>query len=202
MIRAIISDMGRVVLWFDNDIFLRKIADAAGTTLKKAKEAAHANVALIRQFDAGSLTPAQFKDLVCRAVGAEIREDVFWEAYNDIFSVNPPAVDVLRRAKAAGYRLILLSNTDPERFNFVKRKFPEVMFFDDYALSYELNLLKPDAGIYLEAARRAGRAPGECVFIDDMEENVRGAEAAGLKGILYKPETDLGDELKKLGLVF
>ncbi len=202
MIRTIISDMGRVVLWFDNGIFLRKIAEAAGIPFEKAKEAAHANLGLIRQFDGGSLTPAQFRDIVCRAVGREIPEGIFWEAYNDIFSVNPPAVDVLRRAKAAGYRLVLLSNTDPERFGFAARKFPEVMFFDEYALSYELGLLKPDAAIYLEAARRAGSAPGECVFIDDMEENVRGAEAAGLKGILYKPGTDLAAELRKLGLTF
>ncbi len=202
MIRTIICDMGRVVLWFDNNIFLRKIAAAAGIPFEKAKEAAHANLGLIRRFDGGDLTPVQFKDSVCLAVGADIREDVFWEAYNDIFSVNPPAVEVLRRAKAAGYRLILLSNTDPERFGFVKRKFPEVMFFDDYVLSYELSLLKPEAGIYLEAARRAGSAPEECVFIDDMEENVRGAEAAGLRGSLYKPETDLAAELRKLGLIF
>ena len=26
MIRAIISDMGRVILWFDNDVFIRKLA--------------------------------------------------------------------------------------------------------------------------------------------------------------------------------
>lgn len=202
MIRTIISDMGRVVLWFDNNIFLRKIADQAGLAFEKVKEAAHANMGLIRQFDGGDLTPAEFKGIVCRAVGKEIANGVFWDAYNDIFSPNPPVVEILRRAKSAGYGLVLLSNTDPERFGFVAKKFPEVMFFDDYALSYELRLLKPDPAIYLEAARRAGSGPGECVFIDDMEENVRGAEAAGLKGIHYEPETDLVAELKKLGLIF
>ena len=97
---------------------------------------------------------------------------------------------------------MLLSNTDPERFGFVRRRFPEILFFDDYVLSYELKLLKPDPAIYAEAARRAGCAPCECVFIDDMEVNVKGAVEAGLAGILYRPETDLAAELEKLGLDF
>ncbi|MCJ7486149.1 MAG: HAD-IA family hydrolase, partial [Candidatus Aminicenantes bacterium] len=104
--------------------------------------------------------------------------------------------------KAAGYKTLLLSNTDSERFVFVRHRFPEIMFFDDYVLSYELKLLKPDPAIYLAAARLAGTLPGECVFIDDMEENIAGAVATGLAGIHYRPETDLAAELKKLNLNF
>jgi FMN phosphatase YigB (HAD superfamily) len=95
-----------------------------------------------------------------------------------------------------------LSNTDPERFGFVRRRFPEILFFDDYVLSYELKLLKPDPAIYLAAAAKAGCRPEECVFIDDMEDNIRGAVAAGLAGILYRPETDLAAELRQLSLRF
>ena len=92
-------------------------------------------------------------------VGADIPYGDFYEIYNDIFSLNPPVVDVLARVKAAGYKTLLLSNTDPERFGFVRRRFPEILFFDDYVLSYELKLLKPDPAIYLAAARLAGCAP-------------------------------------------
>ena len=99
-----------------------------------------------------------------------------------------------------GTKLLLLSNTDPERFGFVLRTFPAIGLFDGYVLSYELKLLKPDPAIYLAAARKAGCAAGECVFIDDMEENVRAAVAVGLAGVHYLPETDLEAELRKLGL--
>lgn len=202
MIRAVISDLGRVVLWFDNNIFLRKLAEHCGRPFEDVKAAVHGNLGLIRQFDGGALTPVQFYERVTRAAGADIPYDVFYEIYNDIFSLNPPVVDVLARVKAAGYATLLLSNTDPERFGFISRRFPEIFFFDGYVLSYELRLLKPDSAIYLEAARRAGAPPGECVFIDDMEENVGGAVAAGLKGIQYLPDTDLAAELRRLGLIF
>jgi HAD superfamily hydrolase (TIGR01509 family) len=202
MIRAVISDLGRVVLWFDNGIFLRKLAGRAGRPFDEVKALVHGDLELIRRFDGGVVTPAGFHARVMELVGADLPYDEFYEIYNDIFSVNAPAIEVLARIKAAGFKTFLLSNTDPERFGFVRRRFPEVGLFDGFVLSYELKLLKPDPAIYLAAARSAGCAPDECVFIDDMDENVKGAVAVGLAGIRYAPETDLAAEMKKLGLVF
>jgi len=202
MIRAVISDLGRVVLWFDNNIFLAKLAALAARPFDEVKAAVHGNLELIRRFDLGRLTAEDFRRSVCAAAGTDVDYETFYAIYNDIFILNPPAVDVLRRIHAASYKTALLSNTDPERFGFVRKKFPEILFFDDYVLSYELGLAKPERAIYLEAARRARCRLDECVFIDDMEENVRSAVEAGLSGIHFRPETDLEAELKKLGLVF
>jgi len=202
MISAVISDLGRVVLWFDNNIFLRKLADRAGKPFADIKAAVHGDLELVRRFDGGAITPAGFHARVMALVGAKIPYEEFYGMYNDIFTPNPAAIDVLARVKAAGYKLLLLSNTDPERFGFVRRRFPEVGLFDGFALSYELELLKPDPAIYMAAAGAAGSRPGECVFVDDMEENVRAAVATGLAGVHYLPETDLAAELRKLGLRF
>jgi HAD superfamily hydrolase (TIGR01509 family) len=200
MIRAVISDLGRVVLWFDNDIFLRKLAGRSGKPFAEVKAAVRGDLELLRRFDAGAVTPAGFHVRVMEIVGADIPCDDFFEMYSDIFTLNPAAVDVLARVKAAGVKVLLLSNTDSERFGFVRRCFPEVGLFDDFVLSFELKLLKPDPAIYRAAARLAGCALAECVFIDDMEENVRGAVEAGLAGIHYRPDTDLAAELRRLGL--
>jgi len=202
MIRAVISDLGRVVLWFDNNVFLRKLAERAGRPFEEVKAVVHGDLGLIRRFDGGVVSPAEFHAHVTAAVGADMTYQEFYGIYNDIFTPNPPVIDVLTRLKAAGYKVLLLSNTDPERFAFVRRRFREILFFDDYVLSYELKLLKPDPAIYAAAAAKAGCRPGECVFIDDMEENVKGAAATGLAGIVYRPETDLAAELRKLGLSF
>jgi putative hydrolase of the HAD superfamily len=202
MIRTVISDLGRVVLWFDNNFFLRKLADLSGRSAAELKAAVHNDLGLIRRFDGGAVTPEDFRVRISEIAGVDVPYAEFYEIYNDIFTPVPPVLDVLTRVKAAGYKVLLLSNTDPERFGFIRRRFPEILFFDGYVLSYELKLLKPDPAIYLAAARLAGSEPAECVFIDDMEENVKGAVETGLHGILYKPETDLEAELRKLGLRF
>ncbi len=201
MIRTVIFDLGRVVLWFDNNVFLRKLADRAGRPFGEVKAAVHNDLELIRRFDGGVVTPAGFHARVMALSGADLTYAEFYEIYNDIFTPNPPVIDVLGAVRAAGYKVLLLSNTDPERFAFVRRRFPEIGLFDGYVLSYELKLLKPDPAIYLAAARSAACEPRECVFIDDIEENVRGAVEAGLAGIHYRPETDLAVELRRLGLV-
>jgi HAD superfamily hydrolase (TIGR01509 family) len=200
MIRTIISDMGRVLLWFDNDVFIRKLAVSAAIPENKIKEAAHWNLDLLTDFDKGAMSPADFYKRVAGAVGSAIGEAEFYSIYNDIFRLNPRALDILRKQKTAGYRLLLLSNTDIERFGFVRKRFPEVFFFDDYILSFEQGMAKPEPGIYREAIRRAGCRAEECVFIDDIPENVEAAAKLGIAGIVYRPETDLEAELLKLGV--
>jgi HAD superfamily hydrolase (TIGR01509 family) len=202
MLRTVISDLGRVVLWFDNNVFLRKLADRAGKPFDEVKALVHGDLGLVRLFDGGAVTPEGFLERITARVGADMTYDEFFGIYNDIFTPNRPVLDVLARVKTAGHMTLLLSNTDPERWGFVRRRFPEILFFDGYVLSYELKLLKPDRAIYLAAARMAGSAPAECVFIDDMEENVRGAVEAGLAGVHYRPETDLAAALSGLGLKF
>jgi len=120
-------------------------------------------------------------------------------AYCDVFTPNKPVIDILRRAKSS-VRLVLLSNTDVLRFSFIQQRFPEVMIFDSLVLSYEVGLMKPQPQIYQLALQSAEAEPEETVFIDDLEENIRPAEALGMATILYRPETDLESRLQSLGV--
>ena len=45
---------------------------------------------------------------------------------------------------------------------------------------------KPDPDIFLLAADRIGARTEDCVFVDDFNVNVEGAEAVGMTGILHK----------------
>jgi len=199
MISTIISDLGKVVLWFDNNIFYRKMTAYCSKSVDEMRAIVHGNFELIELFDEGALTPRQFYERAVALLGARIGYDEFVPAYVDVFTRNQPVIDLYKRLKAR-YKLILLSNTDPLRFGFVRRHFPDILFFDDYVLSYEVKALKPDPRIYREAINRAGAPPASCVFVDDLEENIAGAEALGLKAILYKPDTDLEKEIRVLGI--
>ncbi|MHB8094615.1 MAG: HAD family hydrolase, partial [Candidatus Aminicenantales bacterium] len=99
MIRTIISDLGRVLLWFDNDVFIGKLAVSATIPENKIKEAAHWNLDLLTDFDKGAISPGDFYKRVAGAVGSAIGEAEFYSIYNDIFRLNPRALDVLRKQK-------------------------------------------------------------------------------------------------------
>jgi HAD superfamily hydrolase (TIGR01509 family) len=200
MISTIISDFGRVVLWFDNTPFYQKMTAYCSKSVDEIRTIVHRSAEFYEIFDRGELTPRQFYERAVALLGARIGYDEFVAAYIDIFCRNQPVLDLYRRLKGR-YKLILLSNTDPLRFGFARGKFPDAMFFDDYVLSYEVRALKPRPEIFQEAVRRAGGPAASCVFVDDMEENVEGAAAMGLKTILYKPDTDLGSALRALGVI-
>jgi putative hydrolase of the HAD superfamily len=198
MISTIISDLGKVVLWFDNNVFYRKMTAFSPKSVDEMRTIVHGSFEFIELFDEGALTPHEFYERAVALLSARLSYDEFVAAYVDVFSRNQPAIDLLKKLKGR-YRLILLSNTDPLRFGFVRERFPDILFFDDYVLSYEVKALKPGPEIYREALRRAAVPPASCVFIDDMEENIAGAAALGIPAIHYRPDTDLEQELRALG---
>jgi HAD superfamily hydrolase (TIGR01509 family) len=199
MISTIISDLGKVVLWFDNNVFYRKMTAFSRKSVDEMRAIVHGSFEFIELFDEGALTPHQFYERAVALLGAQIGYDEFVAAYVDVFTRNQPAIDLLKRLKGQ-YKLILLSNTDPLRFGFVRERFPDIFFFDDYVLSYEVKALKPGPRIYQEAVSRTVAPPSACVFIDDMEENIAGAVALGIRTIHYGTETNLEQELRALGV--
>jgi epoxide hydrolase-like predicted phosphatase len=201
MIRCVISDLGKVIIFFDNNIFFEKIADYSPHSKEEIRELALAHFELVEFFDKGEITPQDFHARVIQKLEAHIDYDTFFSIYNDVFSLNPPVLQIMKRLKRK-YRLVLLSNTDTMRFGFVKKKFPEILIFDEYVLSFEVGFMKPHPQIYKEALKKAGFPAKECVFIDDREENIKAAAKLGINGIHLGPQTDLAAILKETGLSF
>ncbi|MCU1691598.1 MAG: hypothetical protein JWM64_689 [Frankiales bacterium] len=107
-----------------------------------------------------------------------------------------PVADVVPLLRAAGLRTAVLSNADgPPRPGLVG-------LADLVLLSGETGLRKPDPEAFAGAAARLGVSPAECVHVDDLPANVRGAVAAGLVGVLHRTRAATVTELEALtGLV-
>jgi len=200
MIKCLISDMGNVLVFFDNNIFFKNISPYSCFSTPEIASLFTANSHLLVKFDLGQITEDEFFNHFKEIMKLKITKDRFFEIYNDIFTYNPEATEVLRQLKDK-YRLILLSNTDCQRYYFILEKFPQLKFFDAYVVSFQVGVMKPEAKIYHEALAKAGCEPQNAVFIDDRQENVASARSLGLKAIHYQPQkTDLRKELKALGL--
>jgi putative hydrolase of the HAD superfamily len=199
MIKAIISDMGQVVLWFDNSRFYRRLSQVSSFNEEQIRQMVRDHFNLIELLDKGQISPQEFYTKMIGLTGANLTFETFQEAYCDVFSPNYPIIEILKRARNS-YRLDLLSNTDILRFSFIQQRFPEVMIFDSLVLSYNVGLMKPHPRIYQIALEVAQVRAPEAIFIDDLEENVMMAEALGMATILYRPETDLEKALVSFGI--
>lgn len=103
-----------------------------------------------------------------------------------------PLDDVVPLLRAAGLRTAVLSNSDgPPRPGLAG-------LADLLLLSGETGLRKPQPAAFADAAARLGVAPAECVHVDDLAENVRGAATAGLVGVLHRTRAATLAELEAL----
>jgi putative hydrolase of the HAD superfamily len=73
--------------------------------------------------------------------------------------------------------------------------------FHAVVISAEVGMRKPEERIYRHAIELVGLPPAECVFVDDLEANVRAAEAIGMRGILHtQPEATIARLTELFGL--
>jgi putative hydrolase of the HAD superfamily len=87
--------------------------------------------------------------------------------------------EMLRRARVAGIRTCLLSNSWGD--GYPREVFDEL--FDGVVISSEVGLRKPDPAIFQHALELIGLPAHECAFVDDIEHNVRAAESLGITGV-------------------
>jgi epoxide hydrolase-like predicted phosphatase len=95
------------------------------------------------------------------------------------------------------YKIGLLSNVAT---NQLQKLFTneQIAVFDGISLSYETGAVKPDPRAYKLAAEKLGVQTSECIFIDDQQKHVDGAQAVGMPAVLYQDFDQMKSELEKI----
>ena len=70
--------------------------------------------------------------------------------------------------------------------------------FDAVVISGRVGMRKPDAEIFQHTADLLQLTPAECVMVDDMPTNIRGAVAVGMVGVRHVSYEQTVDELEVL----
>lgn len=178
-IRAIIFDLGNVLLPFDHGRMVSQLAALVGADPKAVHDDWFGDATRFAEYENGAFDGPALHRMFAERYG-EAPFEAFAAAASDIFTPDDAMERLVRDLKAAGYRLVLLSNTSDLHIDFIRSRYAILEPFDELVLSYEQKLSKPDAAIYRVAVERAGCEASECVFVDDRPENVAGAEAAGI----------------------
>ncbi len=105
-----------------------------------------------------------------------------------LFTPNEPVVEAVRAVRAAGGRTAVVTNNVRELTHTWRPVLPLDELFDTVVDSCEVGLRKPNPAIYHLAVERLGVAPERAVLLDDIESNLEGARAAGLRAIHVGPD--------------
>jgi glucose-1-phosphatase len=200
MIKAIIFDLGNVIVSFDHNKIAKKLESVCEYTSDEVFCRAISST-IVREYNLGKISSSEFFEAVNRELNLQIDFVEFSQAWNCTFLTEPIIPEQIIKSLSEKYKLIVLSDTNELHFDFIKENFSALNYFDDFVLSHKVSFLKPSAQIFRAAVERADCSPEECLFIDDSEANVEGAGKLGINGILFISPEQLEKDLKLRGLI-
>ena len=113
----------------------------------------------------------------------------------------PGALLLIGDMKAAGVDVAVASSSDRELIDLVIDKFHLHRFFRTVVSGEEIGQTKPYPEIFLEAARRLGYDPKDCVVIEDSQAGVQAAKAAGMVCIGFRSPNSHNQDLSEADLI-
>ena len=110
-------------------------------------------------------------------------------------------VAIFETLLSAGHRLYAITNFAAETFVQARALYPFLNRFDGIVVSGEIKALKPGPEIYRTLLERYDLTAGDCLFIDDVQDNVDGARAVGMHAVRFSDAVTLRSELQNHGLI-
>jgi putative hydrolase of the HAD superfamily len=155
-------------------------------------------------YDRGTLTGPEYWRAVGLRAGIPLSNPQVTEllAIDNVLWTQPnqPMIDWALRLQSAGIRTGILSNLGDSMTEGVLAALPWLASFDYLLWSHSVKLAKPDPDIYRHALEGLQTAPQSVLFIDDRDENIAGARAAGMQAICYADQEDFQRQMIARGL--
>ena len=152
----------------------------------------------VHALERGEMTVPDFEvrlaDALTERTGVVLRADGLLARMFETFEHAPDMSGLVRRARAAGLRTGLLSNSWGN--DYPRDGWDDL--FDVVVISGEVGMRKPEARIFEHALDLLGLDPEECVFVDDLPHNVAAAEALGMVGVRHRSYAETLVELEAL----
>ena len=203
-INTIIFDFGGVIVRLSSDEAVRRFRELGLADAQQRLDKYHQS-GIFGDLEEGKITAGEFQDQLSRLVGRTLTHQecaYAWQGY--AAEVPGNVLKALTELRRKGYRLLLLSNTNPFMMEwamssrFDGKGHPVNDYFDKLYLSYQLKMMKPDERVFRQLLMDEDLTPGEVVFIDDGPRNVAVASQLGMTTICPGEDDDWTVELKQL----
>lgn len=201
MIKAIIFDLGGVVLKHRATLVAEIISKIFSVSKKKGLELwSQYRVRLLK----GKLSMQQ----LLRELNNEFKtkytlnelsnlEEVF---YRENTEIDYELLKFIEKLKTK-HRVYLMTDTIDVHDEYNKKRNIYNKFTQVFK-SFEEELTKAEGKeFFVHVLKKIKTRAEECVFIDDLEEQIEAAESLGMKGIIYKNVSQLKEELYKLNIL-
>ena len=187
MIKNIVFDFGDIFINLDKKLFAEELQRI------KISQESKETLPILHQYEMGLVSTDEF--LTFFEERLNVSQDTLKRAWNSILLDFPKErmrfIQNLSESKK--YRLFLLSNTNDLHISWIQKNWGMERYnafkicFEQFYLSHEINLRKPNNNIYEFVLTSNDLAPKETLFIDDTKENTDAAKALGIHIWNLKP---------------
>lgn len=204
MIRNIVFDLGGVIMTICQEEAIKRFKSIGFKNVENYLNP-YTQTDIFGDIEEGKISAEQFRAKLSELIGKEVTYEeckFAWLGYRQ--DVPLRNLDILRKLKAQGYKLILLSNTNPFMMSWgLSGEFDGngnslESYFDSLYLSYKLGVMKPNKKIFQYIIDNEKIQPGESLFIDDGERNINAARLLGFKTLCPINGEDWTKELIEL----
>lgn len=204
VIKNIVFDLGGVIMTLDPAEALRRFK-ALGLSDAERYLDSYTQSGIFGNLEEGKITAEDFRSKLSSLTGHELTFDECkhaWLGYRK--DVPRRNLDLLKELRAKGYRLILLSNTNPFMMDWaLSSEFDGKGsslndYFDALYLSYRLGIMKPAPDFFRQVLDNENILPEETLFVDDGPRNVEAAGKLGFITMCPDNGSDWTGELRSL----
>jgi putative hydrolase of the HAD superfamily len=110
----------------------------------------------------------------------------FSEIYFAALDPNPPMIELMRELRTRGMRMALMTNNVREWEPLWRSMLPVDEIFELVVDSAFVGCRKPEPEIYEITLQRLGVPAGECLFVDDVEDNCAAAGRLGMTPVHFR----------------
>ena len=198
-VEALLFDLGKVIVDFDLRPMLGILCQNSSKPAAEF-ESVFRNVDLLRSYETGRITTAQFHEHLCRNGGLQLDFSSFRKIWSGVFHPEILISEDLLKELKRRYPMILVSNTNEAHIGFIAERYPVLDYFDHKVFSFEVGSMKPDPEIFRHAIALSGKHPERLFFTDDREENIHAAQALGMQAHQFESEAGLIAALNDAGI--
>ena len=196
MLKNVILDMGNVLLDYNPEIALGKFCSPGEERDVIRKELFHGPE--WKMGDRGDIKDADRYDLIKVRVPAQFHKAL--KACSEQWDICMKPLEGAREfctfVKDQGYGIYVLSNASDAFYRYFPPFLP-LDFFDGVFVSADHHMLKPDPEIYETFLAQYGLREEECLFVDDLEQNLAGARTVGMQTFCFTGDYEAVKETMK-----
>lgn len=196
MIKTILFDMGGVVITLNQQQAIERFK-ALGLHDAEQRLDAYTQQGIFGDLEAGKINEEDFRRELSLLVGHELSWEECrhgWLGYCG--GVPQRNLDKMAELRKRGYRVVLLSNTNPFMMSWVMSDEFDGQghslghYLDEAYMSYKCGAMKPSNVFFDAVIKGENLVPEETLFLDDGPRNIEAAKALGIKTLLVNNGED------------